>query len=235
MKTIIKIIYIAFGLIMAVIIALAMYTSFASTNYSDLLKNAVAKTATYENYAEGDYNDIVRCFSIFSTPLEDHPDVLYAEDSKNNITFIYESVNQHVANYTVDGKKTEINRVEDVYLVVILRPKFYYNDLSDKTNPSAFRFYGTDSQGNEQTYDYKFTLSDNINNADYIAAPATEKEAVLNGSRSLLSTYKDNYDLIFFPLTETTVGFIKETKGIETFTGFNIVDNEGSTVYKNVP
>ena len=99
MKTIIKIIYIAFGLIVAVILALGMYTSFASQNYTNLLKSAVTKADQTENYLEADYTDIARCFSIFSTPLEDSPSLVYAEESGKNITFIYETVNQHVAKY----------------------------------------------------------------------------------------------------------------------------------------
>lgn len=227
MKTIIKIIYIAFSLILAVIIALGMYTSFASDNYSALLTNAVTKAEAVENYQDADYNDIVRSFSIFATPLEDAPDVLYAEENGKNITFIYESVNQHNASYTQDGKTVDVNHIENVYLVVILSPNFYYKTNSDKTNPSAFRFYnGT------QTFDYYFNLNADCNSAIFKEKPTTEKDAVLYGSRTLLDTYRENYDLIFFPMTETTIGYIKEELG-GVITGFNIADNEGNNVYKN--
>ena len=230
MKTIIKIIYIAFSLILAVIIALGMYTSFASENYSALLTNAVTKASSVENYQDADYNDIVRSFSIFATPLEDAPDLLYAEENGKNITFIYESVNQHNASYTQDGKTVDIARIENVYLVVILHPDFYYMTKSDKTNPSAFRFYSDNTE--KPYFDYYFNLNGDCNADSYVEKPTTEKDALLKGSRTLLDTYRENYDLIFFPLTETTVNCIKEELG-GNITGFNIVDNEGTSVYKN--
>ena len=227
MKTIIKIIYIAFCLVLAVIIALGMYTSFASSNYSALLTNAVAKAKEAENYQDAEYSDIARCFSIFSTPLENEPSLLYAEENGKNIIFIYESVNQHNASYSIDGKDETISRVENVYLVTILHPEFNFLNLSDKTNPSAFRFYGT----NGKHYDYIFNLSADCNSGTYLAKPTTEKESVLRGGRSLLDTYRTSYDLIFFPLTETTMSFIKEQVGSD-IAGFNIVDNATNSVYK---
>ena len=227
MKTIIKIIYIAFCLVLAVIIALGMYTSFASSNYSALLSNAVAKAKEVENYQDAEYSDIARCFSIFSTPLENEPSLLYAEENGKNIIFIYESVNQHNASYSIDGKDETISRVENVYLVTILHPEFNFLNLSDKTNPSAFRFYGT----NGKHYDYIFNLSSDCNSGTYLAKPTTEKESVLRGGRSLLDTYRTSYDLVFFPLTETTMSFIKEQVGSD-IAGFNIVDNATNSVYK---
>lgn len=227
MKTIIKIIYIAFCLVLAVIIALGMYTSFASSNYSALLSNAVAKAKEAENYQDAEYSDIARCFSIFSTPLENEPSLLYAEENGKNIIFIYESVNQHNASYSIDGKDETISRVENVYLVTILHPEFNFLNLSDKTNPSAFRFYGT----NGEHYDYIFNLSADCNSGTYLAKPTTEKESVLRGGRSLLDTYRTSYDLVFFPLTETTMSFIKEQVGSD-IAGFNIVDNATNSVYK---
>ena len=230
MKTIIKIIYIAFCLVLAVIIALGMYTSFASSNYSALLTNAVAKAKEAENYQDAEYSDIARCFSIFSTPLENEPSLLYAEENGKNIIFIYESVNQHNASYSIDGKDETISRVENVYLVTILHPEFNFLNLSDKTNPSAFRFYGTNS---EVPYvDYYFNLSADCNSGTYLAKPTTEKESVLRGGRSLLDTYRTSYDLIFFPLTETTMSYIKEDLKSDVV-GFNIVDNATNSVYKN--
>lgn len=227
MRTIVKIIYIAFALVLSVIIALGMYTSYASTNYSNLLSNAISKADTTENYADADYADIVRCFSIFSTPIKSKPDLLYADENGKDITFIYESVNQHTATYTENDKETTIDHIENVYLVVILHPKFYYNTLSDKTNPSCFRFYG---ENENQTFDYYFNLSADCNSSIFKEKPASEKEAVLYGGRTLLDTYKE-YDLIFFPLTETTIGYVKEELG-SNITGFNIVDNNSSIVYK---
>ena len=229
MKTIIKIIYIAFCLVLAVIIALGMYTSFASSNYSALLTNAVAKAKEAENYQDAEYSDIARCFSIFSTPLENEPSLLYAEENGKNIIFIYESVNQHNASYSIDGKDETISRVENVYLVTILHPEFNFLNLSDKTNPSAFRFYGTNSE--VPYYDYYFNLSADCNSGTYLAKPTTEKESVLRGGRSLLDTYRTSYDLIFFPLTETTMSFIKEELKSDVV-GFNIVDNAQNSVYK---
>ena len=229
MKTIIKIIYIAFCLVLAVIIALGMYTSFASSNYSSLLTNAVAKAKEAENYQDAEYSDIARCFSIFSTPLENEPSLLYAEENGKNIIFIYESVNQHNASYSIDGKDETISRVENVYLVTILHPEFNFLNLSDKTNPSAFRFYGTNSE--VPYYDYYFNLSADCNSGTYLAKPTTEKESVLRGGRSLLDTYRTSYDLIFFPLTETTMSFIKEELKSDVV-GFNIVDNAQNSVYK---
>ena len=228
MKTIIKIIYIAFCLVLAVIIALGMYTSFASSNYSALLTNAVAKAKEAENYQDAEYSDIARCFSIFSTPLENEPSLLYAEENGKNIIFIYESVNQHNASYSIDGKDETISRVENVYLVTILHPEFNFLNLSDKTNPSAFRFYGTNGK---HYYDYIFNLSADCNSGTYLAKPTTEKESVLRGGRSLLDTYRTSYDLVFFPLTETTMSFIKEQVGSD-IAGFNIVDNATNSVYK---
>ena len=230
MKTIIKIIYIAFCLVFAVIIALGMYTSFASSNYSSLLTNAVSKAKETENYQDAEYSDIARCFSIFSTPLEDKPSLLYAEENGKNITFIYESVNQHNASYSVDGKDEAISRIENVYLVTILHPEFNFLNLSDKTNPSAFRFYGTNSE--VPYYDYYFNLSADCNSDIYSAKPTSEKESVLKGGRSLLDTYRTSYDLVFFPLTETTMSFIKEQLKSDVV-GFNIVDNATNPVYKN--
>lgn len=228
MKTIIKIIYIAFALIVAVILGLGMYTSFASQNYTTLLKNAVAKADEAENYQDADYNDIVRCFSIFSTPLEDAPTLLYAEEDGKNITFIYESVNQHISKYTVDGNENENSKIDNIYLVVILHPDFYYNTLSDKTNPAGFQFVGT----NGEKFTYEFNLSKDCNPDKYIETPTSDEESALYGGRTLLDTYREEYDLIFFPLSETTMGYVKEEIGSD-IQGFNIVNNNNDPVYKN--
>ena len=59
-----------------------------------------------------------------------------------------------------------------------------------------------------------------------MSGPTNEKDASLKAERHLLTEYKD-YNLIFFPLTESHIKYIKEESGIDTITGVNIIDNNG--------
>lgn len=222
MKTVLKVVYIAIALVAAVVMYFGFYSSFAGSNYTALLTKAI-KTADETQ----DYDDIARAFSIFSTPLEDEPEVLQTTGNNENITFVYSSVNKHNAEYTnVDGKDVYVDKVNNVYLFTILHPTFQRVNTSD-TNQSAVRFYG-DGTGEKEYYDYFFTISSKINSEYYVKNPTTEKDAILSSERTLLTSYSD-FDLIFFPITETTAGFIEESIG--SITGFNVIDNSGATVY----
>ena len=223
MKTVLKIVYIAVVLVASVIMYFGFYSSFASSNYTNLLNKAI-KTADQTK----DYDDIARAFSIFSTPLEDEPVLVESTKENENVTFIYESVNRHTVEYTSDDGKVTVDKIDKVYLITILHPTFQRMNTSN-TNQAAFRFYGDGTKENAY-YDYLFTLTSKVNADKYVKKPTSEKESVLKGERTLLNTYKD-YDLIFFPLTETTAGFIEESIG--SITGINVVDNSGSTIYGN--
>lgn len=223
MKTVLKIVYIAVVLVAAVIMYFGFYSSFASSNYTDLLTKAI-KTAD----KTADYDDIARAFSIFSTPLEDEPAVLEKTSDSENITFIYQSVNRHTLEYTEGDTKKSIDKIDNIYLITILHPTFQRMNTSG-TNQACFRFYGDGTKENEY-YDYLFTITSKVNSSEYSKKPTSEKDAALHGERTLLETYK-SFDLIFFPLTETTAGFIEESIG--SIKGFNIIDNAGNGVYSS--
>ena len=225
MKTILKVIYGFFVLIIGVIIYMVADQSFASQNYINLVTDASLKA-----YEENNYDDLARVFSIFSTPIEKEKVALKGVTEKESVTAIYSTVNQFSATYYKDGNSTTDQRIEYEYLVIVSNPKFQYESSSDGTNKTAFRFYGLDKDNNEVYYDYSFVLSENVNSASFVGDPQNEKEAVLHGSRNLLSDYTQ-YNLLFFPIFETTIKYIMEEKNMVSLTGFNIVENTGKQIY----
>ncbi len=227
MKTILKVIYVVFIAVMAFIIYLGMSNTFTAQNYYALIEQASVNAKT-----NGYYDDLPRCFSVYSTPI-DKQVVASSEQNGENVTRVYSSVNQFETKY-YDGSGNEVNtiRIENVYLFIIYNPTFQYSDSSSGVNSSAFRFYGETASGDEVYYDYNFTLSKDVNADKFIFKPTNEKEGALYSERHLLNDFKD-YNFIFFPLTQTHFEFIKQEKQMTKITGYNIIDNTGSKVYKD--
>ena len=224
MKTILKVLYIVVIGIMTVVIYFGMNSSFVSQNYIDLLKEA-DKTATETK----NYDDLARCFSLFSTPI-DKEKVIFADQNGENAMSVYASVNQFDAKFKNEGKTTEVHRIEKVYLFIIHNPKFQYSDSSNGTNPTCLRFYG---DGDENKYfDYYFSVSSSVNASVFKPEASNEKDGSLYAERHLTTDYIP-YNLIFFPIAESHIKYIKEEKNITEITGINVIDNGNNKVYKD--
>lgn len=224
MKTILKILYVVFCGVIALILYFGMQSSFVSQNYVNLLHEASNTAATEKNY-----DDIARCFSLFSTPI-DKQKVCQAQQGDENVTVVYSSVNNFTSTYLVDGKSTTVTRIEDVYLFIIYNPTFQFENSSDGTNKSALRFEGKTEAGDDVHYDYNFTVSSEVNKDQYKANPTTEKSGALNCERKHISEYRD-FNLIFVPVPVSLMNYIKSEKKMTTVTGFNIIENTGAKVY----
>ena len=225
MKTILKFVYGFFVIVVAVIVYLGMDQSFSSKNYIDLLNNASTKAIN-----EKDYDDLARCFSIFSTPIEKEKVALKGVSETESVTAIYSSVSQFSATYFEDGNSKDSQRIEYAYLVIISNPKFQFESSSDGTNKTSFRFYGLNKDNEEVTYDYNFKLSEDTNASNFIGKPQNEKEAVLHGKRDLITDYRP-YNLLFFPIFQTTIKYIMEEGNMVSVNGFNVVENTGKAIY----
>lgn len=226
MKTILKVLYAVFAIIAAVIIFFGMESSLVSQNYINILKQA-GETASKEK----DYDDLARCFSLFSTPI-DKQKAYHIAQGDENITVIYPSVNNFTSTYVVDGKTKTYSRIENVYLVIIYNPTFQFEDSSDGTNKSAIRIKGTKEDGTDTYYDYNFTVSSKINSNLFIQDATNEKDGSLHAERKHITEYRE-YNLIFASFPETLMKYMMEDADMKTVTGLNIVENTGKEIYKD--
>ena len=226
MKTILKILYVVLIGVIAAILYFGMQSSFVSQNYVNLLTEASNKAATEKNY-----DDVARCFSLFSTPI-DKKKAYFVSQGDENVTSVYSSVNTFTSTYLVDGKSKTETRIEKVYLIIIYNPTFQFENSADGTNKSALRFIGEDEGGNTVNYDYHFTVSSTINKDEFDANPTTEKAGSLHAERKHISDYRD-YNLIFVPMPESLLGYIKSEVKMTKVTKLNIVENTGNVIYKD--
>lgn len=200
-----------------VIIGMLFYTvSYNSNQYNyiyDLAQNAINN----ENYDElpkifggcFDTNEIIH-------EKEEEVEVLvYPGTSSSDSTYIDES-----------EKEQRVLVYEESYYLYLFNSKFSYLNITNEetvSNKTAIRFNGSNG-----SYDYYFVVNDSVNSDIYKAAPKTLKELVLNSTRDLV-TSNSNWNFININITKTMIELIEAEIG--DITGFDLINNEGDSVY----
>lgn len=208
-KNILKVLYIAFGLIMAFLIYLIGYRSNIYNHIQDLTATAIA---------EKNYVDVGMihggCFEKNN---------LVVEDSDQLDLVIFPSTTLVSLSYYTDEKNTTVvNSYDKSYYVYIFYPTFETMDIKTNklVNSAGIRFKSING-----SYDYVFKISDTVNEDRYIAKPTSAKEVLLNSERNVYS-----WEFYNITLTESLIEAMSDSlKG--DIVSLSVLDSSGAEVY----
>lgn len=230
LKTIGKIVYLAFAAILAVLFGILNYNTSSDEEYVNLVTTAAK---------DEDTEKLVYAFSSFGLPYDAVP---YKKTSvgSNNKYSVYGSLNQISMTYYTTKDQTNttetFKRIEFIYYIFLRDPSFKYSKYTDNgtvMNNTGIRFYNEDGA----SFDYHFVISDTINKDEYIEHPMTRYEALMNTSRNYTVTYMNeryNYHFMLTPVSESMVEYITTNKlNNKPITKMNYIDSEGKLVYEN--
>lgn len=230
-KSILKLLYIAFGAVMCFLIYSLTYNTNIQKRIIKVLDNSVDS---------GDRLDTCKIFSMTSLPI-DSKAVLDENIEGVGEVVIYSTISQFsLTKYENKGtsekpKYKELNdkHYQFMYYMFIYNPEFNYYS-SDSYNNSGLRFYGN----GDETLDYHFVVekeSDGINNNEYEKHPLTDFEAIYKSKRNIIENYQD-YDFIFMPFSETFRTETLNKLGVTTLNKFTILGNDinDSTLSKEI-
>ncbi len=207
-KKILKIGYIALGLVIAVLVYLIGYNSNGFNHISKLTNKAI------ENK---DYVELAKihggCFDTFNL-VEENDEILdmaiFPSTTLGSVTY-----------YDEEDKTKTVSRYDASYYIYIMNPKFDTDtkEVNGKPfNDTALRFISANG-----TYDYKFQIDKNINSSLYLEKPKSEAEALLNSSRDIFSTYT-NWNFFNISLTRSLVNAMGLEDGIHSI---EVLDRDG--------
>ena len=220
MKTILKFFYLAFAVVLGVVIYLNAYNTAGFNHINDLTKTAIESK---EYYKVGMIHG--GCFDTknISTTSSDKLDLV-----------IFPSVTLESFNYydaeTVDSKDEKTityNEFCNSYYIYIFNSNI--SDINSTTNCVATNMAGLRFKSNTSSYDYLFKITSDVNSSSYVEKPTTVDDYLLKGERNLFN-YKLNYD--FFNITLTSLDIkAMQTAGLEgAITGFDILDQTGNVI-----
>ena len=228
MKIILKILYITVCIVFGFIIGILSYNGGVSSNYATAIKTA-AETSSYE---------LAKTFSMFNLPFDNDPVVDSVKFKSNNTTVdIYNAVNRFDAQYYEKGNPKEnktYTQVQDFYYMFIRNIDFNLNAKASGVNETAVRFYSNEKP--TEPYVYYLDISDTVNSSKYIEYPKNQDEVVLNGKRTLSSTYRNvgsNIGFVFIGINETLISNVEKSIGGK-ITGFDVTDNSGTVMLDKV-
>lgn len=227
MKIILKILYITVCIVFGFIIGILSYNGGVSSNYATAIKTA-AETSSYE---------LAKTFSMFNLPFDNDPVASVKFKSNNTTVDIYNAVNRFDAQYYEEGNPKEnktYTQVQDYYYMFIRNIDFNLNATASGVNETAVRFYSNEKP--TEPYVYYLDISDTVNSSLYIEYPKNQDEVVLNGKRTLSSTYRNvgsNIGFVFIGINETLISNVEKSIGGK-ITGFDVTDNSGTVMLDKV-
>jgi hypothetical protein len=190
-KSIFKVLYIGFAVIMAILVYIAGY----NTNAFNYINNITSDAINNKNYVE-----VAKihggCFETINV-VDKQPSL-----NKNNYELaIYKSGTLLTEEYYIsDEDKTQENEYVNSYYIFL----FGLTDTLDAstdgttlTNKTAFNFVGT-----EGTYTYYFKVSSVYNTSYYNNKPKSVSDALLGDERDLFSN-QNNWGFVNLTFTET--------------------------------
>ena len=227
MKLILKILYITVCIVFGFIIGILSYNGGVSSNYASAIKTA-AETSSYE---------LAKTFSMFNLPFDNDPVASVKFKTNNTTVDIYNAVNRFDAQYFENGNPKEgknFTQVQDFYYLFIRNIDFNLNATASGVNETSVRFYSNEKPN--EPYVYYLDITDKVNSSLYKEYPQNKDEVVLNGKRTLSSTYRNvgsNIGFVFIGLNETLVSNIEKSIGGK-ITGFDVTDNTGTQMLDKV-
>ena len=235
-KLIIKIVYFAITIIIAVFVGMLYYQS---SVYQEIYDK------TQEWIKNKDYESLSRmyCGYFDKTPLVDEKDaygsqLLVYSGTQEEALYYYKLKSGAEAGSTKDSDYDSVyyHQYEYSYNFLFVIPtsevgKYNYKniDLTDKkTNNFGIRFY--DENDNTKYYDYKFEISSTVNKDDFIYRPLSVEDAKLHGTRNLISSFYASWGFFRCYINISTLKLIEKTANINVGS-FNIVDNGGNKLF----
>ncbi len=209
-KSVLKILYIAFGLILAVLIYIIGYNS-NGFNYILKITNKAIKQQDYTEVA------LIHGGCLDKRSLvEDQTDLL-------DMAIFPSTTLSATTYYSEEEKKTE-NSYDNSYYIYIFNPKFELIDVqtTEYINSSGVKFYDE----NENSFVYEFKITNDINAKKYVAKPSTKEEALLYGERNLFNGY-DSWGFFNITLTSDMI----EAMNLKNITSLAVLDSGGNEVY----
>lgn len=216
-KSIFKVMYIGFAIVLAVLVYVAGY----NTNIFDHIGGLTNQAINDKNYVE-----VAKihgaCFETKNIVTEQ------PETNKNNYELaVFKSSIQISEQIYVDEKTEPVteNGYDYSYYIYL----FGLTDVLDQTtdgetlsNETAFNFVGT-----EGTYTYYFKVSKDYNSTFYTEKPKNINEALLGKERDLFS-YQINWGFVNLTLTETLL----KAMNIGTINQIEVTNASGNVVFE---
>lgn len=210
-KKILKILYISFGLLFAILIYMVGYQSNLSSHILNLTAEAI-ESKDYSNIA------LVHggCFDREN---------LIVDDSDELEIGIYSAA--HLSAFNVydnkDAESATTKRFYDnAYIIYVVAPKFSikgYSENGKMVNQSGINLFDGD-----KSYKYDFLINDEINKDKYISKPVSTDEAYFI-KRDLI-TYYDTWDFMNIVITQ---GMLK-AMGLNKITKLEFVNDVNEVV-----
>lgn len=215
-KSVLKVVYVAFGLIVAVLVYIVGYNSNGFNHISNLTAKAIEAK---------DYVEVAKihggCFDTTNL-VEENEDIL-------DLAIFPSTTLTTISYYTnVDEKTTTtVNSYDNSYYIYIFNPQL---DMDTKEfNGKTMNYTGIRFSSSNGYYDYKFQITEELNSEDYIEYPQSVKEYLLNSERNLFNSYA-NWNFFNLTLTSTLINAMEsELNG--DITSISVLDRDGTSKF----
>ncbi len=212
-KNILKVLYVAFGIILAFIVYIVGYNANGYNHIQNLTNKAIeAKDYTEVAMIHGG------CFEKNN---------LISEDSDVLDLVIFPSTTlSSVKYYTSEKDVDAANSYDNSYYIYIFNPTFETTNLKTTTvtNGTGIRFKSANG-----SYDYKFTLTEEVNRSEMLEKPNNVKDSILKGTRDLSKNYT-NWNFYNFTLTESIIEAMSDSLNGE-ITALSILNSSSEEVF----
>lgn len=216
MKGILKVVYIVFAVIAAVIVYFLGYNS-NSVNHIVNLTNKAIESQNYVEVAKIHGG----CFDINNLATEDSDDF--------DIAIFPATTLIQYSYYETEESETPVTKAkyDQAYYIYVFNPKFSLtpNEVDGLyLNDAGIKFKSASG-----SYNYKFQITETINKDDYNEKPLTFEDALLNGKRESV-TYYENWNFINVTLTRSLINTVaSQLKG--DINSIDILDKDGEAIY----
>lgn len=208
MKTILKVLYITFGLVIAFIVAIASYNVNAYDHIVELTNEGIKNQEYY------------KVAMVHGGVLDKDNMITNTDDDKMNLS-IFPSFSLSEYKYKENDKEVTYKSYDKSYYIYLFDLKFDAGLNAQETNNAGIRF-----ESNAGSYDYLFMINEEINEEKLIKNPTNLDEAVLSSNRDILAGY-DAWGFIGVTLTETIYSSMAESLGNMPINKISIIGNDG--------
>ena len=219
-KTILKIFYIAVGLVLCILFGVLNYNTGADEVYIEKVTEA---------YQSDDMSELVRTFSSFALPYDSNAFVTKETNGKNKMA-LYGSINRLNVSYKEDDQDKTYQGVEFIYYLFIKGIDFPSGKTTDGTNNSGIKFYNADGE----SYEYYFIVDDKINSSEYKTTITSPTEAIMNTKRDVVNQYSASrfkFDFMLVTMSETMINAVNKKLNDKPITAYEVLDTNGKSVY----
>ena len=236
-KLILRIVYFAISIIIAVFVGMIYYQS---SVYQEIYDK------TQEWIKNEDYDSLARMYCGYF----DRTPIISDKDANGSKLLVLAGTQEETFNYYRLKANAEAGSTKDsdydtlIYhqyeyaydflFVIPQSEKAKYNtkniDLTDKKiNNFGIRFY--DKTDKTKYYDYKYELSNTVNKDDFIYRPMSVEEGKLHGTRTLMSSFYSSWGFFRSYINKSTLDLIETTAKID-IGSFNMIDNTGNPIFE---